>query len=73
MKYSLIEFVAIDIVFSIYMSGVLRVELFQERRFCKLPGCNFSPAEANRVCCSRSHNSEYEKLFEFIGKRQLRE
>eukprot|EP00800_Vazella_pourtalesii_P017406 TRINITY_DN528_c0_g1_i7.p1 TRINITY_DN528_c0_g1~~TRINITY_DN528_c0_g1_i7.p1 ORF type:complete len:548 (-),score=89.86 TRINITY_DN528_c0_g1_i7:1530-3173(-) len=52
---------------------VERVELFQERRFCKLPGCELSPAEANHVCCSRSHNSEYEKTFEFIGKRQLRD
>ena len=52
---------------------VERVEMFQEMRFCKLPGCYESPAEANHVCCSRSHNSEYEKLFKFIGKRQLRD
>ena len=52
---------------------VERVELFQGRRFCKLPGCDLSPTEANYVCCSRSHNREYEQMFEFVNKKQLRD
>ena len=51
---------------------VERVELFQERRFCKLAGCGLSPTERKYVCCNRSHNEEHEEMFEFIDKRQLR-
>ena len=50
---------------------VERVELFQGKRFCKLPGCDLSPTDANHVCCNRSHNKEYEEMFEFINKRKL--
>ena len=51
---------------------VERVELFQGRRFCKLPNCDLSPAEANHVCCRRSHNREYEQMFDFVNQKQLR-
>ena len=52
---------------------VERVELFQGKRFCKLPGCDFSPTEHNHVCCGRSHNKEYEEMFKFVTNRQLRD
>ena len=52
---------------------VERVELFQGKRFCKLPGCDFSPTEHNHVCCNRSHNKEYEEMFKFVTNRQLRD
>ena len=52
---------------------VERVKLFQEWRFCKLPGCDLPPTDANHVCCSRLHNIEYDKMFEFIDKIQLRD
>ncbi|KAI6656948.1 Riboflavin biosynthesis protein PYRR, chloroplastic-like [Oopsacas minuta] len=51
---------------------VKRVESFQTRRFCKLPGCDKSPGDKSYVCCSRTHNYEYDNLYKFITRDQLR-
>ncbi|KAI6656997.1 hypothetical protein LOD99_16298 [Oopsacas minuta] len=51
---------------------VERVELFQERRFCKFPGCDKSPGDKSQVCCTRTHNYEYDNLYKFITRDQLR-
>ena len=49
---------------------VERMQLFQERRFCKRPGCDKSLTQ-DYSCCSRTHHSQYSELYNWIGKEQL--
>ena len=50
---------------------VVRVELFQKRRFCRRPGCDNSPAQPDYSCCSKTHQYEYSELYKWVRREQL--
>ena len=55
------------IVFSIFISGVWRLEragMFQQWRFCKLPGCEtIYSSQSKYECCSVIHREDYVREF----------